>query len=98
MYVIAARYLAKDGEEGRVADLLRRMAALSNSAIEPGCVLYAINQSIENPRAFLLYEQYHDQAGFEAHAQTDHFKELVLNGAVPLLERREREIYNLIAP
>ena len=98
MYVIAARYLTKEGEEEKVAALLTRMAALSNSDAEPGCVLYAINQSTENPRSFLLYEQYPDEAGFHAHTQTDYFKELVLNGAVPLLERREREIYTLIAP
>lgn len=98
MFVIAARYLTKDGEEGKVADLLSRMALLSNSDVEPGCVLYAINQSIDNPRSFLLYEQYRDEAGFTAHTQTDHFRELVLDGAVPLLEHRDREIYNLIAP
>ncbi len=98
MYVIAARYLTKEGEEGKVAEYLSRMAELSNSDVEPGCVLYAINQSVENPRSFLLYEQYHDEAGFTAHTQTDYFKELVLGGAVPLLEHRERDIYNLIAP
>jgi autoinducer 2-degrading protein len=98
MYVIAARYLTKEGEEEKVASFLKRRAELSNSAIEPGCVLYAINQSTENPRSFLLYEQYSDEAGFQAHTQTDYFKELVLGGAVPLLERREREIYTLIAP
>lgn len=98
MYVIAARYLTKEGEETTVAELLTQMAKLSNSDVEPGCVLYAINQSIDNPRSFLLYEQYRDEAGFTAHTQTDYFKELVLEGAVPLLEHREREIYNLIAP
>lgn len=98
MYVIAARYLTKEGEEENVAALLTRMAALSNSDVEPGCALYAINQSTENPRSFLLYEQYLDEAGFQAHTQTAYFKELVLNGAVPLLEQRKREIYTLIAP
>lgn len=98
MYVIAARYLTKEGEEEKVASFLRRMAELSNSAVEPGCVLYAINQGTENPRSFLLYEQYDDEAAFHAHTQSDHFKELVLNGAVPLLEQREREIFTLIAP
>lgn len=98
MYVIAARYLTKSGEEGTVAELLAKMARLSNSDAEPGCVLYAINQSIENPRSFLLYEQYRDEEAFTAHTQTDYFKELVLDGAVPLLEHRERETYDLIAP
>lgn len=98
MYVIVARYLTKAGEEEKVAGFLSRMAHLSNSDIEPGCVLYAINQSVENTRSFLLYEQYVDEAGFEAHTKTDYFNQLVLQGAVPLLEHREREIYKLIAP
>ncbi len=98
MYVIAARYRTKAGEEDKVAEFLAKMAALSNSDAEPGCVLYAINQSVDDPRAFLLYEQYVDEAAFQLHTQTTHFKELVLDGAVPLVEHRERETYNLIAP
>ncbi len=98
MYVIAARFLAKPGEEGKVAELLTKMAELCNSDVEPGCVLYVINQSTENPRSFLLYEQYQDEAGFEAHRQTDYFKEMVVGGTFPLLEQREREFYTVIAP
>lgn len=98
MYVIAARYLSKPGKERQVAENLTRMAQFSNSDDEPGCVLYAINQSIENPRSFLLYEQYTDEAGFNAHTQTDYFNKLVLEGTVPLLDHRERDTYILIAP
>lgn len=98
MYVIVARFLTKPGAERQVGENLTRMAQLCNSDAEPGCVLYAINQSIEDPRAFLLYEQYVDEAAFDAHTQTHYFKELVLDGTGPLLEHRERESYNLIAP
>lgn len=98
MYVIVARYLTKAGEEDSVAEFLTKMAALSNSNQEPGCMTYAINQSVDDPRSFLLYEQYVDESAFDAHTKTDYFKELVLDGAVPLLEHRERETYNLIAP
>ena len=98
MFVLVARYLTKEGEEENVAKFLSRMAALSNSDIEPGCVLYHINQSTDNPRSFLLYEEYVDEAGFEAHTKTDYFNQLVVQGAVPLLESRERETFRLVAP
>jgi hypothetical protein len=33
---------------------------------------------------------YHDVSGLEAHQETTHFKELVLEKAIPLLESRVR--------
>lgn len=98
MLVIAARYLVKEGQEETVAAVLKEMASICNSDAEPGCVLYTVNQSTENPRSFLLYEQYVDQAALEAHAQTPAFKEHVLGRVVPLLESREREYYQVVAP
>ncbi|MGB6862228.1 MAG: antibiotic biosynthesis monooxygenase [Pseudolabrys sp.] len=44
---------------------------------------------------FLLYEQYANEQAFLDHQQTQHFKTLVLERAVPLLERRERYAYSV---
>jgi quinol monooxygenase YgiN len=97
MLVIAARYLTQEGQEATVASILTEMAAISNSDAEPGCVLYTVNQSTEDPRVFLLYEQYVDQAAIDAHTQSEAFKEHVLGRVVPLLERREREYFHVVA-
>jgi quinol monooxygenase YgiN len=48
---------------------------------------------VEDPRAFLIYEQYDDEAGFDAHRETEHFKRYVLEEGVPLLEDRSRGLY-----
>ena len=69
MFVVAARYTIKEGSEKAVLDVLRKMIPLSRA--EPGCRFYAVNQSQENPRKLLLYEQYVNKAGYEAHMATD---------------------------
>jgi quinol monooxygenase YgiN len=63
---------------------------------EPGCKMYQVNRSPEQRDHFLLYEQYEDTAAFEAHRATPHFRELIEGTVIPLLERREREIYELV--
>jgi len=94
MFVVAARYEAREGKDDEVAALLRTM--LPHAAAEPGCALYTVNRSIEHPRRFLLYEQYRGEAGYRAHMETAAFKEIILGQVVPLLERRERDFYETV--
>jgi quinol monooxygenase YgiN len=93
-YVVAAYWRAREGEEDYVADLLARNAALSRQ--EPGCLMFVGHRSTEDPRQFFLYEQYVDEGAFKAHAETAHFKQLVLGEAVPRLESRERAFYEML--
>ena len=94
MYVIVAEWLVKEGKDDEVAEVLR--TAVKNSRAEPGCVLFMANRSTENPRRFVLYEQFRDQAAFDAHLETDSFKQNVLGRIVPLLESRARGLYDVI--
>lgn len=94
MFVVAARYYAKEGMDNEVAAVLKTMAAISNA--EPGCALYTVNRSIEDPRRFLLYEQYYDRAGYDAHRETEAFKEHILGKVIPMLESRVPEFYETI--
>jgi quinol monooxygenase YgiN len=55
-----------------------------------------VNQSPDNPRKLLLYEQYVDKSGYEAHMATDAFKENILGKVVPMLEARERDFYETV--
>ena len=95
MIVLVAKYHVKTGkgDEGEAA--LRRMAPLVQTG-EPGCKLYQANRSTENRDLFLLYEHYADQAALEAHRNTPHFREIIERTIVPLLEKRERELYELV--
>ena len=96
MFVVAARYYTKEGKDDEVAEILRTMIPISSA--EPGCALYTVNRSREDPRKFLLYEQYHDEAGYQAHMATDAFKENILGKVVPMLESRERDFFETIDP
>jgi quinol monooxygenase YgiN len=96
MFVVAAQYTIKEGKEKEVIDILKKMIPMSRA--EPGCKLYMVNQSPENPRKLLLYEQYVDKGGYEAHMATEAFKENILGKVVPLLESRVRDFFEVVEP
>ena len=87
-YVLAVTWIAKPGNEEAVYEILREMGEASRQ--EPGVVTYTTHVDAENPREFFIYEKYHDIGGLEAHQDTTHFKQLVLEQAIPLLESRVR--------
>jgi quinol monooxygenase YgiN len=87
-FVVAATWTAKPGEEAAVATALAQLAPASRA--EPGMVLYQAHRDPDNPNLFFLYEQYVDQAAYEAHTESDHFQRFALGQAIPRLERRER--------
>ena len=45
----------------------------ANARLEPGCRRFEIQQVLERPAEFVLWEVYDDQAALEAHYQTAHF-------------------------
>jgi quinol monooxygenase YgiN len=94
-YVVCAKWTAKEGREGRLAEICEEMTEPSRS--EPGNVYYQANRSAENPRLFFLYELYENEAGYEAHMASEHFTRLVKEEAIPeVLESREREFYETL--
>jgi (4S)-4-hydroxy-5-phosphonooxypentane-2,3-dione isomerase len=96
MIVLVARYYARSGHEDAVAEAMERMAAEVKRR-EPGCALYQVCRSREDARSFLLYEVYADEAALAAHREAPHFKEIVEGQVAPLLEKREREFFTLMA-
>lgn len=94
MIVLVAKYHVKPGNGDTIQAALTRMAPLVKAG-EPGCKLYHAARSVDNPDLFLLYEHYVDEAALAAHRATPHFKEIVEGTVVPLLEKREREVYTL---
>jgi quinol monooxygenase YgiN len=94
-YVVCAKWTAKAGEEDRLAQICEEMTEPSRS--EPGNRFYQAQRSPDNPRLFFLYEQYEDEAGYEAHMGSEHFTRLVKEEAIPnILESREREFYETL--
>jgi len=94
-YVVSARWRAKEGKEDRLLAVIREMTPPSRA--EPGNLFYQAQRSTEDPRLFYLYEQYVDEAGYQAHQDSEHFTRLVKEEAIPdLLEDRDRVFYETI--
>src|SRR3954470_17007968 len=80
-YVVLARWWAKAGREDRIVEVLEELARASNA--DPGCRLYQPHRATDDARAFFIYEQYDDQAAFEAHVASEHFKRLAAREPTP---------------
>ena len=95
MIVVVAEYHVAEGNEEAVAELLKVWAPMARE--EAGCKAFIVNRSLEDPRRLMLYEQYVDQAAFDFHANRPEFKEIVVGKIVPLLESRQRRMFEVIA-
>jgi quinol monooxygenase YgiN len=87
-YVVLATYKVKKGEGEQVATALRAM--IQPTRDEPGCRLYEVQRSLEDPLVFFLYERYDDEAAFQAHAASEHFTRHIRDGVWPRVEQRTR--------
>ncbi|HEY5319392.1 MAG TPA: putative quinol monooxygenase [Galbitalea sp.] len=92
---LIARYTVVPGNAARVEDALRGMAARVK-ADEPACLLYNANVDPDNENLYCLYEVYENEDAVAAHRETPHFKEFIEGIIVPLLEKRERELYRQV--
>jgi quinol monooxygenase YgiN len=90
-YVLIAKWTAKDGEEENVRAALEQLREPTNA--EEGCLMWIPQVDVDNPRVFLIYEQYVDAAALEAHAASEHFQRIGVGDAIPRLESRERSFY-----
>ena len=94
-YVVSAKWRAKEGKADRLLEVIREMTPPSRA--EPGNLFYQAQRSTDDPQLFYLYEQYVDEAGYQAHMDSEHFTRLVKGEAIPeLLEDRERAFYETI--
>jgi (4S)-4-hydroxy-5-phosphonooxypentane-2,3-dione isomerase len=92
--VLKVDMLVKAGTEEKCKTYLRLLA--EHSSNEPGCLMYFGHQSIEDPRKFLIYERYQDQAALEAHRNSPHFAQYVRGGLDTLVESRNRELFHAL--
>lgn len=90
-YVVLARWIAKPGEEAAVAAAID--ALIDPSRAEPGTLVYQPHRDPSDPRVFMLYEQYVDEAAYRAHGDSEHFRRHAVEDAIPRLEARERAFY-----
>jgi len=94
MIVLKVDMLVKPGTEQTCREYIQILQ--EHSRKEPGCVLYIGHQSMEDPRKFLFYEQYKDDAALEAHRNAPYFKQYVIGGLDAIMERRSRDLYTVV--
>ena len=84
-------YTIQAGHEDEAVDDLRKLATETRK--EPGNVLYLIHRSVEDPRQFLIYEQYRSQAALDTHLAKDYFQRYSVNGLRKIAESRVAGTY-----
>ena len=91
MVVLAVTWMAKPGHEDEVARIFSHLQAASRK--EPGCLMYIVHRHKTDSQRFFLYEQYRDDAAREAHRQSPHFQEYVVEALKDIGARTEGELY-----
>jgi quinol monooxygenase YgiN len=95
MFAVAARWVAKPGEEAEVERCLRELTEATRA--EAGCRFYQATRGVgEQSRVFFLFELYDDRAAAEAHWASPHFERIARGDGIPRLEKRERWYYETI--
>jgi quinol monooxygenase YgiN len=61
---------AKTGLESRLRQVLADL--IPPSRAEDGCLNYYMHESLEDPREFMLYMNWRDEAAFNRHVATPH--------------------------
>jgi quinol monooxygenase YgiN len=59
------------------------------SRAEPGCITFDVSRGIEDTNAFVLYEEWRDQAALDEHYKTAHFEKFGINGIRALATNRQ---------
>jgi autoinducer 2-degrading protein len=95
MIVLTARYTIQPGQIEKVLEHLREMAERVKTD-EPECRMYRVHKPVDTADMLLLYEVYVDDKALEAHKHTPQFKEIIEGKVVPLLIKREREVFDLV--
>jgi (4S)-4-hydroxy-5-phosphonooxypentane-2,3-dione isomerase len=90
-YVVVSTWKVKEGEEGTAVAVLSA-AAKSARQLE-GTIAYRVNLGLEDPRRILVYQEFVDEAAFEAHRAGPHIQAQELRAVIDRLEWSTREIY-----
>jgi quinol monooxygenase YgiN len=76
-------------DRAQIRSILQNLGAASRQ--EPGCSNYIAHTVENDPDTILIYEQYRDAEGLEAHRSSPHFEEWATNGLYRLMRERSLE-------
>lgn len=86
MIIQSVHYTVAPEDADKAAAILRELREASRT--EAGVITFEIARGTDKPNEFALYEEYTDEAAIAAHAKTDHFERLVINGIRKLAQQR----------
>ena len=92
MIVLAVTWVAKAGREDEVSALFSKLTEESRK--EQGCVMYQVHRHRTEPRRFLIYEQYNDDAALEAHRAAPHFLQYAKKELPKIADRTDGHLYD----
>src|SRR5271170_7437008 len=88
--------LVQEGHEQEFETLFREMRAAIQEG-EPDCFYYSLLKSRTNARAYIVEEQYRDQAAFDAH-QASPYGKIYFPKIRAILESIQVEYFDVIVP
>ncbi|WP_226013561.1 putative quinol monooxygenase [Halomicrobium salinisoli] len=88
MIVLHAAFPIDPAQRDDALDLIEDL--VEQSQAEEGMIDYRAAADVSDPNLIRFFEQYEDEAAFEAHSQTDHFQEF--EDALPDLLADEPEV------
>ncbi len=91
MIALAVTYTFKPGKDDEAVAYFRELIPASRK--EPGCRMYVVHRGKDDPRKFFIYEQYDDEAAFDAHRASPHFQRYGKNGLQTIMETRDAQFY-----
>jgi quinol monooxygenase YgiN len=94
MLALIANFTVRAGDEAKTREYMRIMQ--EHTRREPGCRQYIGHQSQEDPRRFVFYELYDDEAALQFHRSSPHYEKFVTNGLLKLMETRLVGVFHTI--
>lgn len=94
--MVIAQYRTLPGRAEEVAEVLARHAVASRA--EPGCIDFEACRSAEDGDRFVLLERYRDEAAFQAHRDSQHFRDNIEAVVATLLAERSWQRYQPVPP
>jgi quinol monooxygenase YgiN len=94
MLILAVNLTISAGHENEVTEMFRKLQAATRQ--EPGCITYVVQRSREDPRRYLIYEQYTNEAALAEHRNSPHFKNFGTDGVFRFVEERRAEFFDEI--
>jgi len=95
-FVLTVGLVIKPDQVDRFMSMLLENAKAARET-EPGCRQFDVLVDPKDRTRVMLYEVYEDEAAFQAHQQTPHFKRYIAE-AIPLLQSRDRFFFRRVAP